>query len=224
MSQHFLLSAAARTLSLAKVLRTSQTEAETVSARIRWEETEGRPVCPACGCLAMSRDLGVQHTTAFVLAHKIREAMGAEIKGAIVGGEGKSAEIDGAYFGGHVRPENKKADRKDRRLAENQTGKRRCVVSIRKRDGRTLTGVFPSEDAANSFIKTRIAKGTEVHADESPAWNSLHARYAIHRINHLEAYFLDGACTNEAASFFSRLRRAEIGHPVTTSARQRSLQ
>ena len=27
-----------------------------------------------------------------------------------IGGEGKVAEIDGAYFGGHVRPENLAAD------------------------------------------------------------------------------------------------------------------
>lgn len=48
MPQHFLLSAA-RTLSLAKVLRLSDKEAEVVFAAIRWPETQGRPVCPACG-------------------------------------------------------------------------------------------------------------------------------------------------------------------------------
>jgi len=32
------------------------------------------------------------------------------------------------------------------------------------------------------------------------------------RINHQEAYSLDGACTNAAEEFFSRMRRAEIGH------------
>ena len=31
-------------------------------------------------------------------------------------------------------------------------------------------------------------------------------------INHQEAYSEDGACTNWAEEFFSRLRRAEIGH------------
>jgi hypothetical protein len=30
-------------------------------------------------------------------------------------------------------------------------------------------------------------------------------------INHEEAYSRDGACTNQAESFFSRMRRAEIG-------------
>jgi hypothetical protein len=32
------------------------------------------------------------------------------------------------------------------------------------------------------------------------------------RINHEEAYSLDGACTNWAEECFSRMRRAEIGH------------
>ena len=32
------------------------------------------------------------------------------------------------------------------------------------------------------------------------------------RINHEEAYSEDGACTNWAEEFFSRMRRAEIGH------------
>jgi hypothetical protein len=30
--------------------------------------------------LAMSRDLGVQYKTSFVLAHKIREAMASEVR------------------------------------------------------------------------------------------------------------------------------------------------
>ena len=34
----------------------------------------------------------------------------------------------------------------------------------------------------------------------------------MRRINHEEAYSLDGACSNFAESYFSRLRRAEIGH------------
>jgi ISXO2-like transposase domain len=32
------------------------------------------------------------------------------------------------------------------------------------------------------------------------------------RINHEEAYSLNGACTNCAEEFFSRMRRGEIGH------------
>ena len=39
---------------------------------------------------------------AFVLLHKLREAMAEEMKGRMVGGEGKVAEVDGGYFGGYV--------------------------------------------------------------------------------------------------------------------------
>ena len=37
-------------------------------------------------------------------------------------------EIDGAYFGGYVKPANRREDRKDRRLFENRSGKRQVVV------------------------------------------------------------------------------------------------
>jgi hypothetical protein len=47
--QHFLLSAAARTLSLAKVLRMSEDEAFDAFRSIRWASTDGDAVCPKCG-------------------------------------------------------------------------------------------------------------------------------------------------------------------------------
>jgi hypothetical protein len=72
--------------------------------------------------------------------------------------------------------------------------------------------VFRNEGQALNFVRSRIAKGTIVNADESAAWNDLHARYEMKRITHEEAYSLDGACTNWAEEFFSRMRRAEIGH------------
>jgi hypothetical protein len=39
----------------------------------------------------------------------------------------------------------------------------------------------------------------------------IHERFEMKRINHQEAYSLDGACTNQAEEYFSRLRCAEIG-------------
>jgi hypothetical protein len=44
--------------------------------------------------LALSRDLSVSYKCAFVLLHKLREAMAAELKSRVVGGEGKVAEVD----------------------------------------------------------------------------------------------------------------------------------
>jgi ISXO2-like transposase domain len=94
----------------------------------------------------------------------------------------------------------------------NQSGKRKVVVVIREREGNSLPAVFKSESQALSFIRSRIAKGTIVNADDATSWNDLHARFEMKRINHEEAYSLDGACTNWAEEFFSRMRRAEIGH------------
>jgi hypothetical protein len=50
MSQHFLLTAAARTVSLKQILRMEEEDAWTLFCSIRWPETEGAPVCPHCGC------------------------------------------------------------------------------------------------------------------------------------------------------------------------------
>src|SRR6202042_976604 len=56
-----------------------------------------------------------------------------------------------------------------------------------------------------------IELGSSVHADEAPHWDALHDRFLTKRINHEWAYSDEGACTNDAESFFSRVRRAEIG-------------
>ena len=58
--------------------------------------------------------------------------------------------------------------------------------------------------------KANPTKST-IHADEATHWDALHSRYLTKRINHQEAYSDGDACTNDAESFFSRVRRAEIG-------------
>ena len=162
--------------------------------------------------LALSRDLGMSHKACWILLHKVREAMAEEFRGRKVGGEGKVAEVDGAYFGGYVRPANLAKSRRDRRKVANQSGKRQSVVIVRERNGNSLPAVFRSEGAALSWIKARIEAGTVVNADEAGGWNDLQSKYEMKRINHQEAYSQDGACTNQAESYFSRLRRAEMGH------------
>ena len=50
-----------------------------------------------------------------------------------------------------------------------------------------------------------------MRADEASAWDNGHERFEVKRINHQEAYGLDGACTHVAEKYVSRLRRAAIG-------------
>jgi hypothetical protein len=158
--------------------------------------------------LQLSRDLGSQYKTAFVLAHKLREVIASEQRSASLAG---TVEVDGAHFTPQTRPRNKSADRVDRRLADQQTAQRRVVVVMRERGGRTLPFVVARESEIVAIIRKRVAAGSVIHADEGAGWDSLYAHYDMQRINHSIAYSLDGACVNQAESYFARLRRSQYG-------------
>ena len=152
-----------------------------------------------------SRDLDVQYKTAFVLSHKLREALAAETVGTALAGE---VEIDGAYFGGHVRQENRAEDRKDRRLKANQSDRRRVVVALRERGGRTLSFVRKSEAEGVEIARARMVANAKLFADEAGHWDVLEMDYATARINHSVSYSDgNGKHTNQVESYFSRLRR-----------------
>jgi transposase-like protein len=158
--------------------------------------------------LQLSRDLSCNYKTAYVLAMKVREAVAAETDNQQASGE---VEVDGGYFGGYVKPANLKENRRDRRFGENKSGKRRVVIVMRERNGKTLPFVSASEGEAVATIRARVAAGSTIYADEAAHWDQLHARSLTKRINHSEAYADGDTSTNMAESFFSRLRRAEIG-------------
>ena len=123
-----------------------------------------------------------------------------------------TVEIDGMYAGGYVKPANRKSERIDRRAAEAQTGKRQVVVVAREALGRTLPFIVPRESDAVPLVRQHVASGTIIHADESNAWERLHASYDTRRVNHSQEYVTDdGVSVNQAESYFSRLRRAEYG-------------
>ncbi|WP_297777757.1 IS1595 family transposase [uncultured Roseovarius sp.] len=264
MAQHFLLSAASRTLSLRQIYKAGEDAAYQMFCEMRWPETHGEAVCPRCSnhetykittrrkfkCKAcahqfsvtsgtifasrkmdfvdllaaiciivngakgvsmiqLSRDLDCQYKTAFVLAHKLREAMAQEVQtGEVLQGH---VEIDGAYFGGHIRPENAKADRKDRRLKRHQTGKRRVVIAMREREGRTLPVVAMSEGEGVALANENVCRMATMSADEASHWDELHMGWSVDRVNHSEIYSDHGKHTNMAESYFSRLRRMVSG-------------
>src|ERR1700731_463691 len=54
MSQHFLLPAAARTLTVAFVARMPEEEVERTFVRLRWQDNDGKAYCPHCGCTRVS--------------------------------------------------------------------------------------------------------------------------------------------------------------------------
>ena len=264
MAQHFLLSAAARTLSLRAIYKAGEEAAYDVFRKMRWQDTDGGAVCPRCGhddaydiatrrkfkCKAcyhqfsvtsgtifasrkmdfvdllaavcilvnaskgvsavqLSRDLDCQYKTAFVLAHKLREAMATEVHtGGVLDGH---VEVDGAYFGGHVRPENRKEDRKDRRLSLHRSPRRRVVIALRERGGKVLPFVGRSEAEGVALAAENVDRLATMSADEASHWDALHAGWDTGRINHSVAYSDHGNHTNMVESYFARLRRMVRG-------------
>jgi transposase-like protein len=158
--------------------------------------------------LRMARDMNINPKSAFVLLHKLREGMGAVVDGGdeLAG----VVEVDGAYFGSRTRPANRVADRRQQRR---EGTKRQVVVVARERAlGRTIPWVVSRESEAAPMIRRAVASGTEVHADEASGWDILNASYPMKRVNHsVEFKSEEGGCTNEAESYFSRLRRSEFG-------------
>jgi transposase-like protein len=275
-SQHFLLSAKARTLSVRKVFAMTDDQAFTLFRELRWGDGD-ETGCPTCASVAkhyfirsrrqwrcrdcnhtfsvtsgtifafhklplkvylgaiaiysnavkgisalqLSRDLGVQYKTAFVLAHKIRESLMEHRDDGALAGE---IHMDGAYVNGYIRPKNKKEDRIDRRLAENQRPDKRCVFVMRQRvetaendikgADKTLTFIIKSENQADvSNLATEfVKKGSTICADESNAYDALHAKFDTRRVNHALEYRSDiGITNNLAESYFSRFRRMQYG-------------
>lgn len=273
MSQHFLLSAKARSLNTGRIRRMSEEEAYDAFVAIRFAENNGEPFCVWCNCAAVyklnadapltgegrkrrtfkcqdchrhfsvtsqtifasrklrftdmlfaialftngakgmsalefSRHLGVQYKTAFVLLHKFREALASLQKAQTLSGK---VEIDGGYFGGHIRPANRRKHSRDRRKLANQTGKRQCVVIMRERNGKSVPFVGVTENQAVPHAARVIEPGSILYADEAKDYDTLHALFQMKRINHQKRYADGETSTNQAESFFSRLRRMEQG-------------
>ena len=173
----------------------------------------------------MSRELSCDYKTAFVVLHKLREPMGsmglrakhaaADPKKSLPDADRLTGEVevDGAYFGGHMKKANLAKGRKDMRVSN---PKRRCVVTIRERrpGGRTLTYVVPSEsDAVNTVIRV-VHPSASVRTDEGPHWGVFKLRFKDwEAVKHKEAYSYGGGIhTNWVESFNGRLRRAEDVH------------
>jgi transposase-like protein len=258
-TQHYLLSAESRTLSLKNIYKDGEEAAYKKFCEIRWPETDGEAVCPRCdhektynittrrkfkckncahqfsvtsgtifasrkldftdllaaiclfvngakgtSALKLSRDLDVQYKTAFVLSHKLREALSDEYDDMTLSGK---VELDGAYFGGYIRPANFAKDRVDRRRKKFKSNKRRVVVVMRQRKGRTMTFVTKRESEGVAIARDILHEDTHVHADEATHWDNLNGEFELSRINHSEAYCENGIHTNLAESYFSRLRK-----------------
>lgn len=201
MAQHFLLLAAARTLSLKPIYVEGEESAYRRFCRLCWPKTRGTPIC--------SRWAGQEH---YDLAARRRfKCMACHHQFSVTSGtifaSRKLAFVDRLGVEGHVRPANARTDRVDR-LKAHRTDDRRSVNAVRQREGRTLTDIVRNEAKGVRFARLKVAGGSKIVADETSHWDRLAATFDIERVNHSDAYsFFDGIHVNGAESYFARLRR-----------------
>lgn len=166
--------------------------------------------------LHLSRELKCAYKTAFVLAHKLREALGTLQKpGKLTG----IVEIDGIVVGGHKKKANYKKDRKDMRASN---PKRQTVVNLRERrpGGRIISFVCKSEADAIPVILAKVDRSAKIRTDEGTSWKILEGYFDnVKSVNHTVAYAINGVHTNWVESFHSRIRRGERGVHCRISGR-----
>ena len=163
--------------------------------------------------LQLSREIGVQFRTAWVLLMKLREVVSYAREEMRLDGE---VEIDGKYIGGHVRKKNRAEDRVDRRLKRHRNPDRLCALAVRSRGNgsRTFTRMIRDEDgdAAWAAVRDHVTREATVFADEHSSYDDLLGMNRTKRVNHSEAYATDeGDNTNFVESFFSRIERSFVG-------------
>lgn len=278
---HFLLTAAARTISLREAMELTEEDARLWLAELRWE-SRTHQACPHCGAidahryvplqkrwrcrhcymgfsvtsgtkfnanklplrllvaafilyvnsvkglsaLQLARELNIQHKTAYVLLHKIRESILQSVGDEPLTG---TVEVDACHVLDYVRPKNRKKDRVDRRLAEHQRKDKCVVLALRERHDtpkagakRTRTFVLPAEEAAHVLpvIQACVAPGAQLVTDEASAYTLAGARFEHSVVSHSDEYRAkDGTNQNQAESYFARVRRFFMGQIHRSSRR-----
>jgi transposase-like protein len=155
--------------------------------------------------LQLSRYMGRQYKSSFVLAHKMREAMQRPDLGlhGVV-------QVDGCTIGGYRLASNAVGEY-GKRYYQKKYGNRRVVVVAREPFGNTKAFVGKKESDSLGAVSETLAPDTIIQADGSRAWNSLARQFDLMRVEHDKAYSEDGAHTNWAESYFALLRKMQYG-------------
>ena len=140
--------------------------------------------------------------------------MATELKGMRVGGDGETVEVDGAYFGGYIKPANRKENRRDRRLAEEPDrqapGRGRGARAWRPHPaGRVQVGSGCAWDGS-----CPVAPGTQHHGRRSRRHGTTCMPATTCRGSTMAKPRASRAASTRTArkSSSAGMRRAEIGH------------
>jgi transposase-like protein len=177
-------------------------------------------MCGAKGIssLEAERTLGLSQRTCYYTFDKFRESIKREVSEQKLQG---IVEVDGATFGGHRRHANLAQDfgGSFKRYTIKKVENRRVIVVAKQRGGRTVPFIVDKESGAIEGICNTVDDGSIIQADGAGAWDSLNTLFDMMRVEHLYAFSANMACTNNAESYFSRMRKCHSGthHKITAS-------
>jgi len=187
----------------------------------------------------LSRLLGVQVKTAWLFMHKLREPLLrmrdtaklsnlVHIDGGHFGGKPRKARTRKKKNVKAISEKIKSGRNKSKTKSPNdirnwlkRKKNRRIVMVLREVSStpkigavRTIVSVAMSENENDSIdlAKRYVEPGTLITTDENPAYNRLSAWYGHDTVEHSKEYATaEGINSNQAESYFSRLRRFEYG-------------
>jgi hypothetical protein len=155
----------------------------------------------------LHRTLKVTYKTAWFMAHRLREAM--REAHFVMGGEGKTVEIDETFVGGKERNKHRNKRVKD---ANGGIGKE-AVFSLVERGGRVRSHHVASVSAKNlgPILNEQLHADTSVMSDDGGA--RVGRMFAKHQtVNHSIGEYVRGDVhTNTIEGYFSILKREIIG-------------
>ncbi|MCY4096290.1 MAG: IS1595 family transposase [Gammaproteobacteria bacterium] len=162
--------------------------------------------------MKLHRDLDVTQTTAWFLAHRIRETFNARTSSTTPDMSGP-VEVDEAYFGG-LRKNMSNSKRKE--LAEQGAGRgpdgKTAVVGIKDRDTNTVRVNVVDDtqrDTLVGFIDDNIDPDATIYTDEATVYEGLSNHGAV---KHSVKEYVNGQIhINGMESFWSTLKRAHKG-------------
>ncbi|MXN89188.1 IS1595 family transposase [Pasteurella canis] len=176
--------------------------------------------------ITMSRHLSINYKTAFVLCHKLREALFKTRDLTPLQGE---IHEDGAWINFKLRKTNycKNAYKQQEKNKEGKTYRKfrktkRCIISLNQRasndenlwgSNRTIVAMDYTENAKTVLALNHqfVKQGSDIMCDENGAYYDLDFHYSRWSVNHKECYSAKGINNNLAESFNARFRDLHRG-------------
>lgn len=178
----------------------------------------------------LALDLGITQKTAWFVLHRIREMLKDKAPKMI--GATNMVEIDEAYIGGKEKNKHFKKQRSNENPGLRNDGTpyqpKKMVVGLVERGGDIIVKhvARASNDEILPLLEKHIAKGSEIHTDESPVYNKAGKTYTHKTVVHSARQYVVGNChTNTIENFWSTLKRGINGiyHHVSEKHLERYL-